>query len=137
MRKHYLGIIAALGIIFALSTISDNGAYAFKKNEVNLLVKKINGTWKVVDAADSSKTSVKAKRGYKITWTAEGTDVYFQFMDDKLVGKFKNALKDGKSISLNIGPNAKTGDNSYAVFCTADMEFAEGNSPPVIIVEND
>ena len=105
-------------------------------NDLSLVVKKIKNNWKVVEAADNSKTSVRAKKGQKIVWTAEGTDVFFQFMDDKLVGKFKNDLKDGKSVSLTIGNNAKVGVNSYAAFCTADMDFAEGDSPPVIIVED-
>ena len=135
MKKNIFNIFVLVAISFLTVTIFVDNSEAFDNNEVNLLIKKVNKTWKVIDATDSLKTSIKAKKGQKITWTAVGTDVYFQFMDDKLVGKFKNALKDGKSISLNIGQNAKVGINPYAVFCMADLEFAEGNSPPVIIVE--
>ncbi|MCB0283229.1 MAG: hypothetical protein H6627_08625 [Calditrichae bacterium] len=136
MKKYIQALLMLIIIMFAINMLAVNDASALPKNEVDIVIKKIDGKWKVFDATDSTITHVKAKKGQKITWTAEGTDVYFQFMDEKLVGKFKHALKDGKKISLNIGPNAKVGENSYAVFCTADMEFAEGNSPPIIIVEN-
>lgn len=137
MKKYFPILLMVVLMSITFTALAVNSVFALPKNEVNIVIKKVDGTWKVIDATDSTIAHIKAKKGQKITWTAEGTDVYFQFMDEKLVGKFKKALKDGKSISLNIGPNAKVGENSYAVFCTADMEFAEGNSPPIIIVEND
>ena len=100
-----------------------------------LTIKKIKNEWKVVDSEDSTKIRVTAKRGEKIVWTAEGSDVYFQFMDENLFGRFKHELKDGKKLTLPIGQAAKLGPNPYAVFCIADKEYATGNSPPTIIIE--
>ena len=137
MRKYVFAGISSLIVIFIFASLFlTTNVKAMPKDEVNLLITKIDNKWKVVDASDTTKTEIKARRGYKITWTARGTDAYFQFMDEKLVGKFKHSLKDGKSISLNIGNNAKIGANNYAIFCVKDLEFAEGGSPPVIIVEN-
>ncbi|NIV13314.1 MAG: hypothetical protein GWN62_19125, partial [Aliifodinibius sp.] len=64
------------------SGAAENAIAGQEPPEVNLTIKKIEGEWKVVDESD--KTHVKAKKGAKVTWTAVGTDVYFQFMDGKL-----------------------------------------------------
>lgn len=103
--------------------------------EHRISIKKIHNKWKTVDALDNSKTRVVAKRGEKIVWTAEGSDLYFQFMDDKLFGDYTKVLKNGKQLVLVIGKNARKGSNRYAVFCLSDKEFATGNSPPEIVVE--
>jgi hypothetical protein len=128
-----LSIVIVLALFANISLV--NSANALSSNEVKLLITKIGNKWKVVDVSDTTKTKIKVKKGQKITWTAQGTDAYFQFMDTELVGKFKHGLKDGKSISLKIGKKAKVGVNNYAVFCLTDFEFAEGGSPPEIIVE--
>jgi hypothetical protein len=103
--------------------------------EHNLSIMKVQNQWKVVLAQDTTVTTVRAKKGDKIIWTAKGSDVYFQFMDDKIFGKFTKVLKDGETLMLPVAATAKTGPNPYAVFCIADLEFATGDSPPVIIVE--
>ena len=136
MKKYFFMSLSILSVMTLFSIIMlSNNAEAFQSNKVELIITKINNKWKVVDVSDSTITKVKVKKGQKITWTAQGTDAFFQFMDEKLVGKFKHSLKDGKSISLHVGNNAKVGVNNYAVFCLADLEFAEGGSPPEIIVE--
>lgn len=100
-----------------------------------LTIMKINNQWKVVHTADKTKTRVKAKRGEKIVWKAQGSDVYFQFMDYKLFDDYTRVLKDGKKISLVIGKKAKADTNRYAVFVAKDMVFATGDSPPEIVIE--
>jgi len=103
--------------------------------ERKISIKKLNNKWKTLDADDHSKTKVKVKRGEKIVWEAEGTDLYFQFMDDKLFGNYTKSLKAGQKLSLTVGPNAVQGENKYAVFHHSEKQFIEGNSPPAIIVE--
>ena len=99
-----------------------------------LSIMKVNNVWKVVDAEDSTKTLVIAKRGEKVIWTARGSDVYFQFMDKKLFGWNTKTLKDGRQLVLPVGRLARSGPNPYAVFCLADKQFATGDSAPVIII---
>ncbi len=97
-----------------------------------LTIKKNGDEWKVVSSDDPTKTKVKAKKKEKITWRAEGSDVYFEFMSEGLFGKYKDKLKDGKKLTMSITENAKHGINQYSVFCSADMDFAAGDSPPEI-----
>jgi hypothetical protein len=111
---------------------------------VDLKVIKVDGVWKVVLASDYSKTTVKVKKKDTITWTVVGTDAYFQFPEkllnpvdasDSLKNGYTRSLKDGKKLKLKIKDDAKAGTYDYSVFCTADGVFAEGGSPPRIIVE--
>jgi len=87
---------------------------------------------------------VKVKKKDTIIWTAEGTDVYFQFPDalfnpegaaDSLTEGYTKFLKDGKKLKLKVKDNAAPGTYEYAVFCTADGVFAKGESPPKIVIE--
>ena len=112
--------------------------------DVDLKVVKVDGTWKVVLASDYTKTEVKVKKKDVIIWTADGTDVSFQFpdflfdpvgADDSLHNGYTKFLKDGKTLKLKIKDNVTPGTYEYAVFCTSDGTFAIGGSPPKIIVE--
>lgn len=168
MKKGYVLLIVAIAVAVSVSifpaktemlltTIFSGGAdVAIAQQdppELNLTIKKINGEWKVVD--QSEQTKVKAKKGAKVTWTAEGTDVYFQFMEGKLVAKEKdkekarksdeaeslpeiyttNRVLAGQSQAFIVRASIKKGNYPYAVFCMADSVFATGDSPPQIIVE--
>ncbi len=91
--------------------------------------------WKAVDAEDTLVTKIKVKKGDEIIWEADGSDLYFQFMDKQLFGDYTYFLEDGKKLKLIVGDQAQAKTYKYAVFCIADLEFARGDSPPVIIVE--
>ena len=99
----------------------------------NLSIEKIKNKWKVVDVTGKKET--KAKRGDWVKWTPNGSNAYFQFIDRKLFGQWTRLVRDGQSLSLKVADNAKTGPNSYAVFCITDKKYAEGDSPPRIIIE--
>lgn len=103
--------------------------------EHRVSIKKMNNKWKSVDARDSSKTAVKCRVGEKVIWDAEESDLYFQFMDETLFGVYTTSIKRGDSLTLTVDSRAKRGTHPYAVFCLSDKEFAEGNSPPKIIIE--
>ena len=96
-----------------------------------LTIKRVGDKWKVFLTGDPTG-KVKAKKKDKITWYADGSDVFFEFMDDKLFGKYKDKLKAGKHLKLPITEGADSGKHKYAVFCLADLEFADGDSPPEI-----
>jgi hypothetical protein len=168
MKKRSILLIIAVAVIVSIASFptqseklvttllsgsTKNAIAGQEPPEVNLTIKKIDGEWKVVN--DSSQTKVKAKKGAKISWTAEGTDVYFQFMEGKLLAKVKdkdkarnseeaaslpeiystNRVSAGQSQSFIIRASIKRGDYPYAVFCMADSVFATGDSPPKIIIE--
>lgn len=114
-----------------------------KKYDVKII--KIEGVWRVVDASDYTKTEVKVKKNDQIIWLVEGTDAYFQFpaklfnpvdsADSLSAGGYTKFVKDGKKLRLKVKDDALAGTYEYAVFCTANGEFAEGESPPKIVVE--
>jgi hypothetical protein len=103
--------------------------------EHHLSITKVHNKWKVVDSVDTSRTAVSAKRGERIVWEADGSDVYFQFMDDKLFGDYTRSLKANQRLVMVVGNGARSGEHPYAVFCVADNEYATGDSPPKIIIE--
>jgi hypothetical protein len=128
--------LALLGLYLVPSTPPAKG--------IDLKVIKVDGVWKVVDATDYSKTTVKVNKKDKITWTVVGTDASFQFPEnlldpvdttDNLKDGYTKSLKDGHTLKLKIKDNVKAGTYDYSVYCTADEVFAVGSSPPRIIVE--
>lgn len=128
--------ITGLLILFSGKFIGLQGQ-APQNNRTNhqLTVMQVGNKWKVVVNRDTSQTELTVKRGDKITWTAEGTDAYFQFMGTKLFGNYTRTLKEGKKLTLVVGKLAKRGLHHYAVFCLTGKAYAEGGSPPKINVE--
>lgn len=87
----------------------------------------IDELWKV--------PTIEVSRGDTVVWTApQKSDVYIQFMDDKLVGSYTQTIERGGQLNLIIGPQAKQGDNQYAVFLYNERVYARGDSPPRLIV---
>jgi plastocyanin len=125
-------IVVALVLTIAIIAAPFVAAKQNQPKEYSLSVKKVENQWKVVSATGDT---VKAKPGDRVTWTAVGTDAYFQFMDDKLFGGFTRMVKAGQKLTLPVGAGARKGINPYAVFCVAGSQFARGDSPPIIIIE--
>jgi hypothetical protein len=139
MKINY-GITAVI-IILLLLVSSFSCAPAPPEREAHhLAVIQIDNIWWVVDAQDSEKFPIRVRRGDTVTWTAHGSDAYFQFMDSTLVVDiegsrvYRMTIADGQSRDLTIGPNARRGPHQYAVFILRDSTFARGQSPPQIIV---
>ena len=63
-----------------------------------------------------------------------GGDVTIQFPLDEIFRRKDLKLKPGASKDLKVDINAPVGYYGYAVFCHGRMEFAEGGSMPIIIV---
>ncbi len=109
-----------------------------------LKVVKVEGVWRVVDASDYSKKKIKVKKNDTIVWTVEGTNAYFQFstsvlnpksVSDSLKNGSTKYIADGKKLKLKVRDDAPIGGQVYAVFCSTDGVFAQGESPPRIIIE--
>ena len=140
--KHFrLEITVFLAIILLASvlTIVSQGVRAGQPQmdrKIHALhVRKMRGHWKVAHAEDSTKTQVSVKRGESVSWMAVGSDVVFQFPDSTLFGTYSVSAKAGKTLSLEVSPDAKSGRYVYSIFCVQDVEFATADSPPVIIVQ--
>ena len=113
-------------------------------NEFELDVIKLEGVWRVVDASDHSKKKIKVKKKDTIVWNVKGTDAYFQFstsvfnpvsVSDSLKNGSTKFIRDGKKLKLKVRDDAPVGTQIYAVFCSEDGVFAQGESPPRIIIE--
>jgi hypothetical protein len=101
--------------------------------DVDLSIVKVGNVWKVV-LTGTTETEVRVVEGQKITFHAEGTDVYMQFDNDKLFGGHTKTIKNGKKLTLGVGQVEK-GVYVYAAFCSTPGVFAVGGSPPKIIVD--
>lgn len=111
---------------------------------VDLIVMKIGDVWKVVDATNHKKIEVHVKKKDTITWTVQGSNAYFQFpeklfnpvgKEDSLKNGYTKFLKNGKKLKLKVKDDVTLGTYEYAVFVMADGVFAQGDSPPKIIIE--
>jgi hypothetical protein len=111
---------------------------------VELEVVKVEGVWKVVDASDHTKAKIKVKKKDTIVWTVKGTNAYFQFsnsvfnpsgVSDSLRNGSTKFIRDGKKLKLKVRDDAPVGPQVYAVFCSEDGVFAQGESPPRIVIE--
>ena len=137
-----LQLFTATLFVFALAIFAQPDISFAKSWELKIV--KVGNEWKVVDATDTTKTKVRVKRNDMIEWTAEGSDVYFQFSSDlrfvgdsakdKLDGGYTKYLPAGKKLKLKVKQDAPLGEEVYAVFVKADNVFAKGGSPPRIIV---
>ncbi|NBC26663.1 MAG: hypothetical protein GVY08_07375 [Bacteroidetes bacterium] len=94
-----------------------------------------DGEWKIVDTEDPDNVEIVVAPGDTVVWNAPPeSELYFQFMDDRLTGEFTEVASRGESVSLIIGERAKEGDNPYAAFVINDSTYARGESPPRMIV---
>lgn len=78
---------------------------------------------------------IEVSRGDTVVWRApEDSDVYIQFMDDRLVGSYTEFIEKGQVLRKVIGRGAMRGPNPYAVFIYEEKAYAHGESPPRLIV---
>lgn len=103
--------------------------------EHNVSFRKSGRKWRPGHKHDPSNIELRTRKGESIVWEADDSDIYFQFHDINLFGAHTMVLKKGEKLVLKVGENAPKGNHVYAAFCLKDREYAEGNSPPIIIVE--
>ena len=102
--------------------------------EHNLVIKKINNEWRVVQADDETKSTIMVNRGDRVRWVVEGSGASFQFEDENLFGGNTRVIQENNPLVLAVGNSARIGTFTYAVFIHTDQVFARGESPPRIIV---
>ncbi len=129
--------------LLAIALVSTASISYVKKIEYS--VKKIDGTWFVVNK-QNQPVAIEANRKDDIEWTAEGSDMVFQFPqalsvyftkeDGTSIGNGYNiSVASGKKLKLKVKDNAPLGRVVYAVLVKKDGTFAEGSSPPVMIIK--
>lgn len=102
--------------------------------EYKLVVKVIDGEWRVVFPDDETKSDVTLRRGDRIRWVVEGSDASFAFPDIKIFGLETRDVKDGNPLVMAISANSPRGTFPYTVFIHEAMTYARGQSPPRIII---
>lgn len=75
------------------------------------------------------------KRGDRVTWKAEQSDLIMFFPDEKLFGKREAKTKCGGKITLKVSEDIRPGRYPYAVYTEKTNDFAEGGSMPVMIIK--
>jgi hypothetical protein len=101
--------------------------------DVNISITKVDSVWKAV-LTGTKITEIHVVPGQKVIFHAEGTDVFFQFDSDTLFGGHAKSIKNGKKLTLGVGKVQK-GIHTYSAFCVGPQVYAEGDSPPKIIVD--
>jgi len=120
------GIATQTGTVFAGGP--QNGP---KKHLVHV---KTHHNKKKIVHEDGTTGAIEALKGEIVTWKAEGSDVYFQFPDTSIFGIHYAFVKDSNELTLTVQPSAVPGTYPYAAFCIQDSSYAQGDSPPVIII---
>jgi hypothetical protein len=130
----YLKRFIALPLLFLfICSYQPMQAQSKPLKDVNVSITKIGNVWKAVLTGTDS-TEVRVQSGQKITFHAEGTEVIFQFDNDTLFGGHSKIIKKDKSKTFGVG-QVKKGVYIYSAFCVGPKVFAQGGSPPKIIVD--
>ncbi len=129
-----IGMFLFFGIL-SEAVLAQNQGNQNRPTEHNLVVKKIDNEWRVVDRDDETRSTIVVNRGDRIRWIVEGSGASFQFEDEALFGGNTRNVRAGNPLVLAIGNGARIGSHAYAVFVHTDLVFARGESPPRIIVQ--
>ncbi len=136
MKNKYLLLSGTVICLFLLSIISCERDTDRIPEKHQISIRMIDDKWKVVDARDATITDITVARGDTVVWVAPpDSDLYFQFMDEHLVGHYTQDLKKEQRLMLTIGNQARRGPNPYAVFMYDAKVYAQGDSPPQLIVK--
>ncbi len=134
-KQRNFGTMVALGAMVLVAFQAMNSPALEPPPVHYLTIVKINNKWLVVQEGDTLSGPVTVRRGEKVVWNSDSSDVFFQFLDTRLFGGFTRKLKAGHKLTLVVGSAARLGVHYYAVFVLKDQVFAEGGSPPSVTVE--
>ncbi len=138
-KKIITSILFSIFCLFSIhgNPISSNDGDADQdqaREEYTLVVKLIDNEWRVVYENDYSRSDVTVRKGDRIRWVVEGSDVSFQFPDVRIFGDGIKMVRAGNSLVMAVSANSPTGNFPYAVFVHESMTYARGQSPPRILV---
>ncbi len=133
--KSIITIAAALVLFFISNVLYAQAPPTDNRSVLHeMVVKMVDEEWRVVYKNDETKSTIVAKKNDRVSWTAEGSDISFQF-DESLFGGSSFEIADGDSLMRPLAPGAKVGEYIYAVFVRGAGVFAKGESPPRIIID--
>ncbi|MCH8558504.1 MAG: hypothetical protein LAT84_11800 [Balneolia bacterium] len=137
LKSIILKLTAVIFLLYSGLLVQESVAQTPDEGSVlhELVVKVIDGEWRVVHKDDPTKSTVTVKRNDRISWTAEGSIISMQF--DELFGGNSFVVEDGETFQRPVAPGARLGEFTYSVFIHEAMVFARGESPPRIIVVRD
>lgn len=135
-------IITWVGI-FTIALVSIAAVSQMKK--IKYSVKKIDTTWYVVNE-QNKPLPIEANRNDNIEWTADGSNMVFQFPEELNVyftkedgssadSSYYVEVENGKKLKLKVKGDAPLGRVVYSVLVKKDSTYAEGSSPPVMIIK--
>lgn len=127
--------------VFGLATVAATTNYA----KIKYTVKPVEETWFVINDANGKPEAINAKRSDDIEWTADGSDMVFQFPlelsklftkenGDPVGNGYVIKVDAGDKLKLKVKNDAPVGEFVYSVYVTASGTYAEGSSPPVMII---
>jgi len=97
----------------------------------------VDDVWRIVDREDPENREIVVSRGDTVVWYAPAErDIYFQFMTEELTGTFTQEVLSGEYLRSTVGEQAEAGEHPYAVFVHEAREYAQGQSPPVMIIRD-
>lgn len=104
------------------------------REEYRVSVKLINEEWRVVLSDNESQSDVTLRRGDRIRWRVEGSDVTFSFPETEIFGLKTRTVKRGNRLTLPIMNDSPLGEFPYEVYIHDADTYARGQSPPRIII---
>ncbi|MBM4169944.1 MAG: hypothetical protein FJ215_12440 [Ignavibacteria bacterium] len=78
---------------------------------------------------------LKCKENDGVVFNAKGSKVVFFFPEPEIFNPVTPTLTVNRGKSEELVLSGTIGEFFYAAFCLADKEFAEGDSPPMMIIE--
>jgi len=98
-----------------------------------VVVKEIDGEWRVVLEGDESKSDVYANRGDRVIWNVRGSAVTFKFPNACILG-FKSAGRSNNvPLDKTILKDSPPGVFEYSVFIKKSGTYARGQSSSIFI----
>jgi len=85
--------------------------------------------------AKPGRLEIKLANDGGVVFKAKGTDVIYFFPEKNIFNPPIQVVSVGKDKSEPLNLSGMTGEFPYAVFCKTTNDFAEGNSPPMMIIE--
>lgn len=77
---------------------------------------------------------ITCKPGEEVEWTCKESDFRIWFPPEHNPLDPGSETSDGRSLKRTVNKDAADGEYQYSMYVFKDGSFAEGNSPPIIII---
>ena len=103
------------------------------------IIRDEEGRWLIVDRENNPVTP-KLVPGDTVIWQIEGSDAFFQFPTQQLFEQLQKEetwtqeLRDGGELVLKVAKDVPPDEYVYAAFSNRTERYAEGASPPKLLI---